>query len=434
MNNIRFFIVSLMLCMFVFTTCTTPIPKAHTASQDNDTVTIPLDFFGMVHAGHKETSEEYVLLNQMGVEWILHTFYWGDIEPEKGNFVTSSYDSRMNLAKENNKKVIAVIGYETHYVFAQTGKRRYIPNEFLPDFLNYVEFLATHFKGKVDAWQIWNEANALFWNGTNAEFFEMSKQAAQRIRETDPEAYIIGGGFFRVPRNFIRGMHRAGAFENLDALSFHPYAMNPRSTMVLHDDFTKLLSELNFTGDVWITEAGYPTGGWYPFSVSHANLPSHVIKTISGAAIRGTKVLCWYEMFDHHTPEQVTSNFDSEQFFGLVYPDYSRKEGSFAYELCARYLPGSKYQIDPLQRVNVPSNIVTYCFMEGARGRNTLIIWNDRNNPQRIKISLQEPMSIHDISTGSDSILDADSILTIRSKPVFITWEGSSKPTISGVR
>jgi hypothetical protein len=56
-------------------------------------VDIPGDFFGMVHAGNTETSEEYALLDEMGVEWILYTFYWYRIEREKGQFDFSHYDS-----------------------------------------------------------------------------------------------------------------------------------------------------------------------------------------------------------------------------------------------------------------------------------------------------------------------------------------------------
>ena len=49
-------------------------------------VTIPDDFFGIVHAGRIQSSEEYRLLDELGAAWILSTFYWGSIENIKGNY------------------------------------------------------------------------------------------------------------------------------------------------------------------------------------------------------------------------------------------------------------------------------------------------------------------------------------------------------------
>jgi hypothetical protein len=395
-------------------------------------VIVPLDYFGIV-GGDRGTVEEYQLLNEMHAVWLLKTFYWSQIEKEKGVFDFSFYDGFVNNAKTHNKKIVAILAYAAPWI--NDGKdNKYISEKNIEYFLNYIEVTVSRYKGMVDAWQIWNEPNWVFWKGTNKEFFELSRLAANKIREVDPDAYIIAGGFQRVPRNFIIKMNEAGAMDNLNALSFHPYAVNSKGSMRLHDSFYEILSKIDFKGDAFITEIGFPTSGLYPSRVSLKKLPSYVIKATAGAAARGSRALIWYEFSDAYNYGEHPNQHDSEYFFGLTYPDYSRKNGAWAYELCARYLPGSQYNPELPLRDGVRSNIVTLCFTGNESDTNTLIIWNDINIKQKIKIAISSTITIHDISTGNNFSLQNEAVVEITDEPVFVTWQGSSIPHISLIR
>ena len=224
------------------------------------------------------------------------------------------------------------MGYEAPWLYPEGKIKRYISPEDIPLFLKYVGETVRYYRGRVDVWEIWNEPNLMFWKGSNSEFFELSRLTAEKIREVDPGAFIIGGVFWRTPAAFIKSMYKAGAMDSLDGLAFHPYAINPRGSMNVYDKFLDVLSEINFTGSVWITEMGYPTAGWYPTKVSLNEFPSYVTKTITGAAARGANVLVWYEMYDSFNDGEVPPKTrNSEHFFGLVYPDLQRKNGAWAY-------------------------------------------------------------------------------------------------------
>jgi len=424
MTKFKSIIVILVLFSLTSISCsTTPMPKY-------GSVNVPADFFGIVHAGN--TTEEYPLLNELGAEWILQTFYWSGIEKEPGNFDFSWYDFYVNTAKENNKKVIAVLAYATPWL--DDGRNnRYISKNNIHHFLNYVEVTVERYKGKVDAWQIWNEPNWIFWRGPNKDFFELSRLAALKIRETDPDAFIIGGGFQSSPNVFIRQMFRAGAFENLDAISFHPYGFTPRGSVKLHDKFIKVIKKLKFEGEIWVTEAGYPTAGYYPSRVSLKNFPSYIVKTVAGIAARGPRVLMWYQINDPFNFGEYPNYWESELFFGLLFADKSKKDGAWAYELCARYLPGKKYMPDLPIREKIPSNIVTFCFMspESAENNtNTLILWNDNNCKRNIRIIFDTSFELHDISSGNSITLPSETILEVTNKPMLITWNGNSAPRL----
>ncbi|MDR2943086.1 MAG: hypothetical protein LBV17_10890 [Treponema sp.] len=411
--------------MFVFSCSSTPLPSG-------GQVTIPDDFFGIVHAARTGKPEEITLLEQMGCKWVLNTFFWHNIEPEKDFFDFFDYDLYVDYAKGQGKKIIGVLGYTTGYLYPNGKLKDYISPENMPFFLRYVEETVRRYKGRVDVWSIWNEPNFNFWKGSENEFFELTKLTAKRIRETDPDAYIIGGVFWRCPAEFIKKMHNAGATKELDALAFHPYAVNPSGSMKIYDNFIKTVSEINYTGPVWITEMGYPTWGWYPTKVSQNKFPAYIVKTITGAAVRGARVLLWYEIFDRVKTGEKSLN--SEKHFGLVHKDFSRKEGSWAYELCARFLPGSRYIPELPNRENIPSHIVSFCFMDSVSGNNTLILWNDKKNIQKIELYLSASALLHDISTGENTLLPANAPLDIGDKPLFITWQGKDIPRIAKKR
>ena len=418
------FFLGALHALMALSCSSTPQPR-------NGEIVVPQDFFGMVHAGETESNEEYALIDEMGISWISYTFYWHRIEKERGRLDFSWYDNFVDAAKSKGKKIVAVLGYEADWLYPEGKSKKYIGKEDIPLFLNFVEETVRHFEGRVDAWEIWNEPNFMFWAGRDNEFFDLTRQAAQRIRGTAPDALILGGAFWRVPKGFIKGMHKAGAMENLDGLAFHPYAASPARVMKLHDNFLKILSGLNYQGSVWITEIGYPSSGWFPIRVSLEELPSHVVKTITGAAARGTRALLWYELFDSYNEGEVPPGTrNSEKFFGLAYPNLGRKNGAWAYELCARYLPGSRYRSDLPMMENIKSSIASFCFMNGASGNNTLILWNDRDSVQKAKLRLAAPALLHDISSGRSRALQEDALIDIGKEPLFITWQGTETPKI----
>ena len=414
----------ILFFMFVFSCSTTPLPYG-------GQVTVPEDFFGIVHASITQTPQEDKLLEEMGCKWILRTFNWHLIETKKDVFDFSFYDSYVDHVREQGIKIIALLGYGTDY--SPNGKSKfYISPEQMPLFLRYVEEIVRHYKGKVDAWCIWNEPNIKFWQGTDSEYYELTKLTAEKIRKTDPDAYIIGGAFWRSPGGFIKKMYKAGGFRDLDALALHPYSINPSDSMKVYDKFKKILSEVNYSGPVWITEVGYPTGGWYPSRVSPDKLAVFVVKTIAGMAARGARNLLWYEMLDEK--ETGTINISSEKQFGLVNKDFSRKTSSWAYELCARYLSGSRYVPELPQRKDIPSNIISFCFLDGISGINTLILWNDKKQSQNIELNLSSSALLHDIYTGQNTPLPVDAPVNVTNEPLIITWQGTDVPLIAKKR
>jgi hypothetical protein len=414
--NIKSF--GFLLLISVLGSCTSiPLPSAGTD--------IPDDFAGMVHAGQSKTAEEYALLDELGVNWILATFYWSSIEPEQGRWDFSDYDSFADTGKKAGEKILAVLAYDTPFLRPNGERRKYISSEHLPLFLNFVEQTVRRYRGQVDVWQIWNEPNWIFWRGTNKEFYEFAKAAVQKIREVDPDAVIAGGAFWRTPSAFIRGMFKSGAMDGVNTVCFHPYALNPRYVAKQYDRMAAILENTGYTGDIWVTEIGYPTGGWYPNRVSEKNLPAYVVKTMASLAARGAQKIFWYELYDKHNQGQSTTPLNSEGFFGLVFPDGTQKPGAQAYALCARYLAGARYEPELPHGISVPQ-AATALYFHGDTGNNTLVLWKDKSTALTFRISLPGDGTLHDVVTGSGEAIPRNAVITLKDMPLIITWQANN--------
>ena len=168
---------------------------------------IPSDYAGIVHAGGTRTPEEFNLLNYLGTRWILHTFYWSSIENEHGVWNFQNLDEIVDMANQAGIKILGVLAYGNQNIQTNKTSSRYIPSDDIPLFLEYVRRTAAHFRGRVDAWCIWNEPNTShFWKGTNAEFYELTRLTADAVREVDSEVILLGGavnrGIFGLQKKF----------------------------------------------------------------------------------------------------------------------------------------------------------------------------------------------------------------------------------------
>jgi hypothetical protein len=198
-----------------------------------------------------------------------------------------------------------------------------------------------------------------------------------------------------------------------------------------YDKIAAILKGHNFSGEIWVTEVGYPTGGIYPHRVSKRGLPAYVIKTVTGLSARGARTVLWYQLFDDRNERPLRITPDSEDFFGLVYPNYARKDGAAAYTLCARYLADTTYRPEWPERNGAPRSLISFYF-QGKEGRNTLVLWNDRNTALKVHVSLSGGGAIHDARTGEGAAILREADIPVGHTPVLITWqdEGAFVPPV----
>ena len=403
---------------------------------------VPDDFFGISPDRSPLNPEDFELLDDFNATWIRTTVRWTGVEPKEGTWNFTYWDNYVAKAAAAEKKIIFGLGFDNTWLYSDNKEHRDLTDREIPYFLKYVEQLVSRYRDRV-VFEIWNEPNWVFWDGSNEHFFALASATAKKIQEIYPDAVVLGGSTLRAPGRFTNGLFKSGAMENTDGYSFHPYAVNPQGSAKQIDKLIKIMDKYGYNKPIYVTEMGYSTGPISFCNIKH--YPEYIVKTLSGIAIRADRVrnVIWYELMDEHNPGEAPNPLNPLNYFGLIYPNKTFKPGAEAFMLTAHHLAGSEYAPELLQREGVNKGI-TSLFFRKPDGTNTLILWKNSPGKQKLRLSvLGEAAELfgHSLLTGeafplpveipARTSLASTAALEIGREPVFITWAGTGTPQLS---
>jgi hypothetical protein len=164
------------------------------------------------------------------------TLVWGWLEGEsRGTYRWSVTDAYVRQAVEHHIPVTLTIGKTPEWAVANRSSCRphaeYImcdgPPANLADWREFITALATHYKGQVQYYELWNEANQPnFWKGTPEDLAALAKAAYPIIKAIDPEAIVLTPstvGPLEQSIDWMTSYLKAGGGEYADGGSFHGY-------------------------------------------------------------------------------------------------------------------------------------------------------------------------------------------------------------------
>lgn len=98
-------------------------------------------------------------------------------------------------------------------------------DEQIEAFCNYCRYVAKHFKGRIQYYEIWNEQNIGYsWPPDQVKSFcKLVKAAAKAVKEADPEAKMMLGGACFMDVDYFEEMFKYGVAEVVDVICWHPY-------------------------------------------------------------------------------------------------------------------------------------------------------------------------------------------------------------------
>jgi|GEM_PF-367852 len=173
------------------------------------------------------------LIQQAGFGWVKQTFAWRDIEGAgKGRFDWSRTDRILNQVQKYGLRIIVRVDGQPQW--AGGGYPTVGPPNNLQDYADFLKAMATRYKGRIHAYQIWNEPNlAREWGNkapNPAAYTNMLKLAYKAIKSADPNALVVTAGLAPTTRwdsvampdtEFVKEMYDAGARGYFDALGVH---------------------------------------------------------------------------------------------------------------------------------------------------------------------------------------------------------------------
>jgi hypothetical protein len=219
---------------------------------------------------------------------------WRALESQRGRltpYILEGFDGLVNRMRAAGIPVYFVVTETPSWASPSGATNAPPPTGAYADFIRR---LAAHFRGRVGAYEIWNEPDeTATWRGeaTPGEYAELLKPAYAAVKSADPGARVGVGGLVANHFNFVAGLYRAGAKGSFDFVSVHTdTACNQADPRVAGRDETGRISRWSFTGyrevratmldngddkPIWMTELGW--------SVTRARCP-HGNQGIAGVS------------------------------------------------------------------------------------------------------------------------------------------------------
>jgi hypothetical protein len=176
------------------------------------------------------------MTREMGFGWVKQNFAWRDIEgAAKGEFNWYRPDRIVEQANEAGLKLL--VRLDRHPLWSVEN---YLPAEQITenqppyhyqDFGDFCHVLADRFRGRIAAYQVWNEPNLSREWGEQppnpAEYTALLHTCYEGIKTADPQAIVISAGLAPTgtqppdampDTDFLQGMYDTGAANYFDAL------------------------------------------------------------------------------------------------------------------------------------------------------------------------------------------------------------------------
>jgi hypothetical protein len=206
----------------------------------------PLAGDGMIIQGYyQDTSRIYSMVNDLQFTWVKQQVEWKNTEDPKGAYHWDELDRIVNAAQSKNVKVMLSIVKAPEW--ATGGKQGFPTNP--TDLGDFMKGMAAHYKGRVAAYEIWNEYNLEGESGeiNPGRYVEMLKEAYLGIKSQDASAIVIAGALTPTGVNDPKGERHEGAEgvlsdplyleqmylykdgmirQYFDVLGSHPYGFN----------------------------------------------------------------------------------------------------------------------------------------------------------------------------------------------------------------
>jgi hypothetical protein len=266
------------------------------------------------------------LIKQAGFGWLSEQVEWSAVETSPGQFDWSQVDAIVSTAQQTNLSILFEVVHAP--VFYQRAGGGLIPSD-PTTYRTFMQTMATRYKGRVQAYEIWNEENLSREMGVGnvapASYLPILEAGTTGVRAGDPAALVLlgapsptGADIAGQSMNDLTYLQQLYAINNgevkgfYDALSAHPsgFSNPPNCTPATpqcslsggfnNDDsfyaFTRvaeyralMVQQGETNKKIWFTEFGYcsnptpPAGFEYCSSLTEQNQANFLVQAFAMA-------------------------------------------------------------------------------------------------------------------------------------------------------
>lgn len=163
---------------------------------------------------------------------------WADLQPERGRWRWERLDALVDLARRHDAQVLYVLGSTPRWASSR-------PDEACPyhlgcsaepadlaDWEDYVRAVVRRYRGRIAAYELWNEPKFQdgsgqrpkgFFSGSVEQMVAMARIARRVVSQEDPQALLLSPGFDGGPK-WMEMFLAAGGASLVDVIAYHFYA------------------------------------------------------------------------------------------------------------------------------------------------------------------------------------------------------------------
>jgi len=200
---------------------------------------------------------------------------WSALEPQKGKWDFTLLDNLVALGEQHHKEITLTLGQSPVWASSRpTEKSPYglgasAPPAKIDDWREYVRTVGTRYKGRIRAYEIWNEPNLPdFYDGSVEQMVQLTDIAAAELKKIDPGILVVtpsctGGSGVGWLAKFLQ----AGGGRNSDVVGFHFY-VSPADPEASLNVIARVQETMRANGagskPLWNTEFGYSVANKTP--------------------------------------------------------------------------------------------------------------------------------------------------------------------------
>ncbi len=325
-----------------------------------------------------------------GVNWIRDRLKWRELQPSPDAFTNTetTYDSAARIQTEHGLKVLQVFHMTPDWAWNTSLDGEHPSGRFPRDLRHvyrFCEAMARRFKGRVLAWEPWNEANVSTFGGhTVDEMCSLQKAAYLGFKAGNPTVTVCSNVYTTVPTpRHTQGVLANEMWSYFDTYNIHTYEWA--------HDYTKLWTparEAACGKPIWVTEAdrGIKYVGpepWCELSpADEIRKAQYMAQSYASALYAGCERYFHFILGHYYEHNGVQ--------FGLLRKDMTPRPAYVALATLGRLLAGARC----LGRWDMPGHENAYAiafraYPDGHR-RDVLVAWAEKKVdwPQRGKTEI----------------------------------------------
>ena len=263
-------------------TLTVPVEETAINSSGSTVGISDSDIYGM---SSDDVNHTFDLIAATGVRTVRVMMPWAGMEPNPGQYDWGQVDLIVDAANARGMSVMGTLVSAPGWAVAPGTPAVSSPPASASTYADFAGAAAAHYAGRVSAYEIWNEPNAVIsWTSgpqgpePGGKYADMVKAAYPKIKAADGGAVVIAGVLCSVfslgsltvdPITFMKKLYAAGAGGSFDAVSFHPYQATtkfsaggnlPNSPLRQVEAMHQVMADNGDGGKkIWATEYGEAT-------------------------------------------------------------------------------------------------------------------------------------------------------------------------------